>query len=386
MAIRTRNLAELNQLAFDHLLRNTEGRVSLLTPGSVARALVETANRHLEAFYESLSTNLAMAFLSQATGPYLDLHGSLFGLTRLPPRSASILAEDNGLRFYVATGTLYDRLPKAGDLNRGLIPAGTQVTNDDGSVAFSVEEDVTFERTATEVFVPARATAVGSFGNVGAFVLRKHNLPVTGVLVTNPVSIVTGQAEENDEQFRARISNTVLASQSANATAVRLAALSSPGVGDVRIVPYRYGAGSFKLLITPIGNRVPVQTLLDVREAVASVVAFGIYFTVAEPVYRRVSTIITLRYVPGTVDGERDVIRTNVERGVLDYLGRIPTGGELVVTELGAVIRAADTRVYDYSIDALCVDGKHTILHNIRLGSDELFLPDTGLVDPIKVL
>lgn len=386
MAIRTRNLAELNQLAFDYLLRNTEGRISLLSPGSVARALVETANRHLEAFYESLSTNLAMAFLSSASGPYLDLHGALFGLSRRPPRTANVLAADNGIRFYVATGTLYDRLPKAGDLNRGMIPAGTTVTNDDGSVTYTVEENVTFERTATEVFVPARATAVGSIANVGAFVLRRHSLPVVGVLVTNPISIVTGQAEENDIQFRSRISNTVLASQSANQTAIRLAALSSPGVAEVRIVPYLYGAGSFKLLVIPVGNRVPVETLTDVRQAVSSVVAFGIYFTVAEPKYRRLSTIISLRYRNGTVAGERNIVATNVERAVLNYIGSIPTGGDLVVTQLGAVIRAADDRVYDYSIDALCIDGKHTLLHNIRLGQDELFLPDTGLLDPIRII
>lgn len=386
MAIRTRNLAELNQLAFDHLLRNTDGRVTLLSPGSVARALVETANRHLEAFYESLSTNLAMAFLSSASGPYLDLHGALFGLSRRPPRTANVLTADNGIRFYVATGTLYDRLPKAGDLNRGMIPAGTTVTNDDGSVTYTVEENVTFERTATEVFVPARATAVGSIANVGAFVLRRHSLPVTGVSVTNPISIVTGQAEENDIQFRSRISNTVLASQSANQTAIRLAALSSPGVAEVRIVPYLYGAGSFKLLVIPVGNRVPVETLTDVRQAVSSVVAFGIYFTVAEPKYRRLSMIISLRYRNGTVAGERNIVATNVERAVLNYVGSIPTGGDLVVTQLGAVIRAADDRVYDYSIDALCIDGKHTLLHNIRLGQDELFLPDTGLLDPIRII
>lgn len=386
MAIRTRNLAELNQLAFDHLLRNTEGRITLLSPGSVARALVETANRHLEAFYESLTTNLAMAFLSQASGPYIDLHGTLFGLTRRAPRQARVLTEDNGIRFYVSSGTLYERLPKAGDLNRGLIPAGTTVSSDDGSVVYTVEENVTFERTATEVFVPARATSVGSSANVGAFVLRKHSLPAAGVLVTNPIAIVTGQAEENDDQFRARIASTVIANQGANETAVRLAALSAPGVAEVRIVPYLYGAGSFKLLIIPVGNRVPVQTLLDVREAVASVAAFGIYFTVAEPRYRRFSTIVSLRYADSVVAGEQNTVRANVEQAILNYIGSVPTGGELIVTRLGAVIRAADDRVYDYSVDALCIDGKHTLLHNIRLGQDELFLPDTGLLDPIRII
>lgn len=386
MAIRTRTLSELNELAFAHLLRNTEGRITLLSPGSIARALVETTNRHLESYYESLSTNLAQAYLSQATGPYLDLHGTLFGLTRRPPRTATVMAEDNSLRFYVTSGTLYDRLPKPGDLNHGYIPQGTAVSNADGTVVFVVEEDVLFERTATEVFVPARATSIGSGANVGSFILRRHDLPAPDVLVTNPVSITTGQAAETDEQFRQRISNILLASEGSNETAVRLAALSVAGVADVQIVPFAYGAGSFKVVVIPQGNRVPVQTLLDIQENLRAVSAFGIYFTVEEPLYRRLSMIVNLRYVGGVITSERSLVRANVERAILNYIGQIPVGGELVMTRIGQVIREADDRVYDYSIEALCIDGKHNLLHNVRLMEDELFLPDTGLQDPVKVL
>lgn len=386
MAIRTKNLTELNTLSFDHLVRNTNGRISLLSPGSVARALVESANRHLEAFYDTLSINMAMAFVSQATGAYLDLHASLLGLTRRSNQSSRVASQDNAIRFYVNSGTLFDRLPRTGDMNRGFIPSGTTVTNADGSVIYIVEEDVVFERTATEVFVPARASVIGSGGNIGAFGLRKHSLPVTDVYVTNPVSIISGRDVESDDELRARISNSLLASEGSNETAIRLAALSAPGVSNVIIVPFAFGAGSFKVVIIPEGNRVPVQTLIDVQRLIANVISFGIFFSVEEPTYRRISLICTIKPVMGTIGTERKVIRDNVERAILSYIGSIPLGGNLVMTQLGAQIRNADERVYDYSIDALCVDGKHQLLHNVQLAPDELFLPDTGLSDPIKVL
>jgi uncharacterized phage protein gp47/JayE len=386
VAIRARTLAELNQIAVTALLQGTDGKISLLSPGSVARALVETANRHLEGFYEALSVNHAQAFLSQATGPYLDLHGSLFGVPRRQPTTARVAREDNAIRFFVSTGTLYDRLPKAGDVSRGMIPKDTSVMSADGSVVYVVEEDVVFDRSATEVFAPARATSVGSTNNVGAHVLRRHSLAATDVFVTNPVSITTGTTLESDGSYRARISASVLVAQRANETAVRLAAVSAPGVADVRLIPWRYGAGSFKVMVIPSGNRVPVEVLEFVRRNVESVAAYGMYFTVTEPKYRRISMVVGVSVVPGTLAGERDLVRTNVERAILAHLADIQVGGTLVMTALGAAIRAADERVYDYRIDALCLDGRHQLLHNVALRSDELFLPDTGLLDPIKVI
>lgn len=386
MAIRTRTLAELNRSAFDSLLSATDGKVSLLSPGSVARALVETANRHLEGFYEALSVNHAQAFLSQASGPYLDLHGSLFGVQRRQPLTARVAREDNAVRFFVNTGTLYDRLPKAGDLNRGLIPSGTTVTSADSSVVYTVEEDVVFDRSATEVFAPCRATSVGTAFNVGSHVLRRHSLGLTDVYVTNPISITTGTALESDASYRSRISSAVLVAQRANETAVRLAALSAPGVADVRMAPFKYGAGSFKVMVIPSGNRVPVEVLELVRRNVEATAAFGIYFTVSEPKYRRISLVVSISVANGALAGERDLVRTNVERAILTHIGDIQIGGTLVMTALGSAIRGADQRVFDYRIEALCVDGKHQLVHNIILRNDELFLPDTGLLDPVKVI
>jgi len=386
VAIRTRSLAELNRDSFEYLLRNTNGRVSLLAPGSIARALVETANRNLEGLYESLSVNHAMAFLSQATGVYVDMHAAMFGIRRRAPRQARIQVADSSVRFYVSTGTLATRLPLAGNLNQGLVPKGTRIWNDGSAVIYEVEADTTFSATATEVFVAVRAIEAGSGSNVGAFALRNHDLPQTDVLVTNTSSIVTGRDEESDEDLRARISNVVISQQPANSTSVRFAALAVPGVADVLIDPFAFGAGSFKLVIIPAGNRVPVEALQKVRQNVEAVVAFGTYFQVVEPDYLRFQVIVSLRYAGDTLEGQQSAVRDAVQSQILDYFAQVPPGGELVITELGSRIKNAHNNVHDYRIEALCLNGRHQLLHNIRLQNDEVFLPDSNLSDPVRVI
>jgi uncharacterized phage protein gp47/JayE len=385
MPARPKNLSEMTQRSFDFLLRNTEGRVSLLAPGSTARALVETNNQHIDEYNQLLTLYQAMAYVTTATGVYLDLIGELMGVTRRQARAALVAAEDRAVRFYVPTGTLRDHLPHPDDLTLGLIPEGTTVTNSDASVIYTVERDVTFPRTATEVFAPARSSVVGTAVNVGAFALRSHSLGIAAVLVTNPVSITTGRDIENDEELRSRIKARVREGEGANEVAVRLAILSAPGVADVKIVPYKRGAGSFDALIVPVGNRVTNEALSIASQNLAQVVAFGMHWRLREPKYVRVSMVVSLSY-KGVLKSEEVAVRRNVERIILRHLGEIPIGGELVVNQLGSDILSLEPRVKDYSVDSLCINGRPQLLHNYQLQSDELFLPDEGLTDPIRVV
>lgn len=383
MALKTPTVSELNQESSEWLLQNTE--ITLLTPGSTARALIESANIHLGQFYSSMTMHLAQSYLSKASQQYLDLIGEMLGVSRRSARAALITQEDRAIRFYVAQGTLYQYLPKAGDLTKGLIPAGTTITNDDNSIVYTVETDVEFPRTANEVYVSARASTTGTEGNVGANKLRSHSLGVDAVLVTNTVSIATGADVESDDEFRFRIRNRVLTSEGANETAVRLAVLSAPGVADVKITKFRRGAGSFDVLIVPTGNRVALETIEIARQNLSSAVAFGIDFKIREPKYVRISMVLALNY-KGILVGEQDAVRVSAERAVLNYLSTIPIGGQLVVNQLGAAVLQSDERIKDYDIQGVCIDGRPQIIHNYQLEEDELFLPDENLSDPIRVI
>ncbi len=385
MPLRPKTINEMNREAFDFLIQSTNGAITMLAPGGIARALIETNNRHVAEFQDNLTLHQTMSYVSTASGQYLDLIAELLGLTRRQAGAAVVATEDAAIRFYVTSGTLYDRLPQAGNLGKGVIPAGTTVQNADSSVLYIVEEDVVFPRTATEVFVPARSSTTGSGVNVGALTLRSHGLGVSGVLVTNPVSITTGRDRESDDDFRARIRDRVRSLEGANEAAVRLAVLSAPGVADVRIVPFVVGAGSFDVLIVPTGNRVAKETIEVASRNLSETVAFGMFYRVREPKYVRFSMVISLTFRDGVLKSEKDSVRALVEQAILNYMGNLRMGRELVITQLGAAITNSDPRVKDYDIQALCINGKPQLLHNYQLASDELFLPDEGLSDPVRI-
>jgi uncharacterized phage protein gp47/JayE len=385
MPTKPRSLSENNQRAFDYLLRNTDGRISLLTPGSTARALVETNNQHIDEFNQTLSLYQAMAYVSTATGVYLDLIAELLGITRRAAQAPLLSAEDRAIRFYVPTGFLYTHLPHPTDLSLGLIPSGTTVSNSDSSIVYVVDQNVTFPRTATEVFAPARASVTGTSANVGAFSLRQHSLGISTVLVTNPVSITAGRDIETDEELRARIKDRVRGVEGANEAAIRLAVLSAPGVANIRVVPYKRGAGSFDVLIIPTGNRVTRETFSVAARNLSQTVAFGMHWRLREPKYVRISMIISLSY-RGIPPSEQTAVRRNVERIVLAHLGNISIGGDLILNQLGSDILEAEPRVKDYTLESLCINGRPQLISNYTLRDDEVFLADERLTDPIRII
>lgn len=80
MILYDRSEAELNRIALDYL-GNTD--ITNTKPGSRARILLRTFNRLLRSYYATLDFNVTMAFVSHATGPFLDEIGLLLNCTRL---------------------------------------------------------------------------------------------------------------------------------------------------------------------------------------------------------------------------------------------------------------------------------------------------------------
>lgn len=64
----------------NELIANTE--ITNLSPGSIARSILEIVNKQIEEEYVYLETYLPMTFLSTATGNYVDLIGALLHVTR----------------------------------------------------------------------------------------------------------------------------------------------------------------------------------------------------------------------------------------------------------------------------------------------------------------
>jgi len=80
MPLFSRSFQELMTDTISDLAQNTN--ITRLSPGGVARAILEAVNKRLNEAYDVFDLNLARAFVSTAPGQFLDLIGSLLGVSR----------------------------------------------------------------------------------------------------------------------------------------------------------------------------------------------------------------------------------------------------------------------------------------------------------------
>lgn len=360
--------------------------ITYLAEGSIARALVETTNLEVSRLQEFANTLFSNAFLSTATGFFLDLFGERLGVTRGRERRASTTVTDGSVRFYVNSGTLGSYLPDSSDPTKGVIPRGTTIRNSTSTIEYTVSFDVQFPINAKSVFVPVFAEDPGSGFNVGANQLTIHSLNVSQVKVTNDLAISSGSDTESDDEYRFRLSRAASTRFGANALSVQLAALSAPGVSRVEVLQFARGAGTFDVLLIPRGNRVTKTAIDTAKRNIEQVSAFGISSVVREPLYVPIKLSIQLSYTTNSSSGERLNARRAAESSVLAYIGSIPLGGELVINQIRAAVVGSHGSIKDMKILELCVDGSPRTLRNIQLKEDELYIPDTENADPIEII
>jgi uncharacterized phage protein gp47/JayE len=377
--IRKKSKEELLNQVLKGIVQETS--ITMVGTGSVTRGLASVFSSTIEETYQILDDAVTNSFLPTASGFYLDLFGETFGLARKPPTQARLSASDRTIKFYVNSGTLATRLPHPSDLNKGRVPVGTEITTDSG-IAFSVDANYDFPAASKEVFVGAISSESGTTQNVPASSLTNTNLS-NGVLVTNVAQVTTGRDLESDEEYRFRISKWVRTSAGRNEIAVRLAVLSAPNVADMIKEPYFAGAGSFRIIVIPSGNRISSDSIRAINVNLSSIVSDGTFFIVEGPRYVPVS--ISIRLVPAENKSISETDRSLVKESVLKYLGDIRPGESLIVNRLRANALNASRNVRDIAIQGIAINKRPQALVNFTLEKDELFVPDTDIDNPILV-
>lgn len=381
------NIKPFNDMVKDslrYLSQNTD--ISYFANGSIAKALVEASNLEISRLQEFINSSVSNSFISTASGIYLDLFGEMLGFPRLRDRRASVQARESILRFYVTSGTLGSRLTASTtDPNVSIIPSGTTIQNLDGSIKFVVSDEVSFPSGHKYTYVTAVAESVGAQFNCGANQLTVHSLGNSEIKVTNDIAITSGGDLESDTEYRFRLSRAMTAKFGSNLTAVELASLSQPGVSRVEVLEFARGAGTFDVLLVPQGNKVSRKVLNSTKRAVEQVVAFGISPRIKEPEYVPVKLTVQLTYTDGTLGGVKLNAATSAQSAVLQYLGSISLGGELIINQLRSAILSSDPAIKDLQIIELCVDNQPRVIRNIKLNKDELFIPCEDCDDPINI-
>jgi len=301
--------------------------ITRLSAGSKARAILEAVGRRLKESYNTFDLNLARAFVSAATGQYLDLIGILLGVDREKASSASVSSEMEVQRFYVESGTF-------GDINGSAdiyLPQATVISTEaNGSGrTYRLLSGLLLSASDTEGYAAIEATLPGSDANVGSNSLVFHDF--TGysdfdnnsLLTTNVFAIANGRDYESDANYRYRIVNRVLEGEAANVTAIRLAALSGAGVADI-IVKRRYkGIGTFAVIIQSTTPTVSDALIANVRVKVEQVMSAGEYAYIMKPKEIGLTFRTTLYFKKKLTDDEMSTIESDLDEIVSTYVNSL---------------------------------------------------------------
>jgi len=318
------------------LLDNTS--ISRSSPGSKMRAIAEAVSKKQGQMWSQFDLNIGQAFVDGAQGRFLSFIGELYNVPRLGEVAATIISSSKNLKVYVEVGTF-------GGINGGssiTLPAGTIISTSPAGTGTRYRTIVNTVLLAgvSETYISVQSVRSGSVVNVGANRLIYHDFidyadsTNETLKVTNEGDVQNGQDGESDTNYRFRIVNQVIALESSNETAIRLAALVVPGVADITVIPFHRGIGTFDLLVKSTTPNISVGLLNSVGEAVSNVTSQGIIGTVRGPREVGVSLVGTLVLKKKISIQEESSLIGSVTSNVTDYTNTLDIGEDLVVNEL----------------------------------------------------
>lgn len=309
-------------------VQSAASKVINLTVGSFTRALFE-ANSAVAMWlqYEAIQ-DLKAARLATCEGDDVDLFVADFGLIR----TAAVYA----------TGTV--TMSRFGTNFPALVPVGSTVLSNDGSLAFSVTADTSnpsFDAGlqgyvvplgVTSVNVPVMAAAGGVAYNVQAGTLALLSSSIPGIdTVTNASAFGNGVDAESDDALKARFVQYIAGLSKGTLAAVGSAISAvQPGL-TYSIFPNSAPNGSFLpghfVVTVDDGSGDPAQSLLDsVYSAIDAVRAVAETFNVQGPTIVPVTISMTITVASGV---NKDTARGLVSDAVRAYVDSLAVGASL---------------------------------------------------------
>lgn len=345
MAFFDRTRREIVSKSLERLDANTN--ITQLAPGSKARFILDTVAQEQENQHRIFDVNLMQVFIKYANGKFLDFFGDMLNLPRKEPVHGS--DDSDNLMFYVSSGVF-------GDINSGIditLPVGTIVETipfDSTVITPGIESQPVIQYATTQtvvapanssfVYAPVRAVVEGRNSDVPKNVLNKHNFTSyiyadqQKLKCTNKYSISNGQDRESDESYRYRLSQVFEAKNLAVFAAIRLAALSIPGVNNIKEVMCEQGPGTYSLYIKGFTPTTSTKLLSEVSAACQLVTSYGIRPFILAPSPIGIELVAAVTWVKKATaqqitDGYKDM-RNAAE----NYINELDIGDELVLEDL----------------------------------------------------
>jgi uncharacterized phage protein gp47/JayE len=276
----------------------------------------------------------------------------------------------------------------------------------DDSTYYYVTGDVILPSAASQQSIPVSATQQGNISNVGQDTLTNHDFENYSdfengtLLVRNRASITSGRGLESDEDFRYRISKQVTASEMGNETAIRLAALSVPGVADVSMVPYVRGLGTFAVYIKSLEARVSDELVDAVQDTVDTVQSFGNRGYALKPKEIGIEMILSLTYRESITARDRASINRDVVGTMYDYINNLDIAEDFIVNEVVQRVMQVDDRIKNVGVANKPIDDlkmwktsrtadnrvRYTLNGDYTAAFDEKVLVEYSLTTPITII
>tara|TARA_R110002020_G_scaffold268819_3_gene484128 strand:- start:78347 stop:79576 length:1230 start_codon:yes stop_codon:yes gene_type:complete len=309
--------------------------------GSKIRALLEAFSAQLSQQYNIVNNNIKQSRPSEASKRSLDKWADLYNITRLRRTRAFASYGDLNVRFFVNQGTF-------GSLSSmPAITPGTVISTSDGKMKYVVTTIPGSIRSgASNYYVGVRAVQAGASFNVGSRALTSHSLGIVGLKVINDFPISNGRDDETDNQLRFRVFNAVRSLESANETAMFVAARSVPGVGAVKILPGLFGSGTTALLIRPTIGVFGQQSLIaSVRTAINRTAPSGARIIVALPDIVGISMEIVVNYNKVISDKKKMKIGNSILTAVNRFFSPLGIGNSVNFGRLRDLILNVDPSI-----------------------------------------
>lgn len=334
MGLLIENANEILREALRELQVSTN--ITRLTPGSKAQAIALAMNKQYRMAMHTFELGAALSFVNGATGIYLDFIGELVGVQRDRETRGFTDKASKNIKLY----TLYENFGQINDGQPFTAFKGDMIYSDsdvNGNViTFYLTEDVTLSPNVNYVWVSAEAAGEGSEFNVGSGILNHHNITNYAdaanntLLVTNFGPIDNGSGVEADDHYRYRIINSRLTGEAANATAIRLAVLNTPGVADLIELEYYRGVGTADIIVESSSGYTTTDLLQAVQSRVDTLAkGFSNHILCRAPIEIGLQLYLIIDYLPNTTSVRMIEIERQYLLNFRQYLFSKKTGDGL---------------------------------------------------------
>jgi uncharacterized phage protein gp47/JayE len=304
--------------------------------GTILRAVVEAYSAVALWLQGMILTLLATTRAATSTGSDLDTWMADYGLTRLPPMSASGLV-------------IFSRFTAT---NRAVVPIGAIVQTADGKSAYAVVIDMlnaAYSSTdsgyviaagISSVDITVVASASGSAANAVAAAVTSLATAIPGVdTISNAAAFTNGADPETDAALRLRFVAYIASLSKATKVAVAYAIASVET--DLQFVLVEnatlagtYQPGYFYVILSQAGGLPSSPIIAAVYAAIDAIrpvtVTFAVFAPTALPV--SVSMVITT-----SASFSHSTLVTQVQAAVAAYLAALPIGAPLPYTRIAQI-------------------------------------------------